>query len=252
MLRPVLLAMILAAITACEVNAEALKVYGSDAALPAMKEAAEAFGKSHGPIDVTGGPMSKWIDQVKVDSDMVFSGSEAVMAAFVKASDGRIQSAQVFPLYLRPSVILVRPGNPKAIKGLKDLFKPDLHVLVVNGSDLGSLWEDMAGRLGNIRSVRAFRANIVDAASSSSEAAKTWADDPSLDAWITWNTGQVSSSKVAEMIAVEPEYRIYRDIAIALTKEGKSKPEAGEFVKFLASPEGEAIFKKWGWVAKEE
>ena len=78
--------------------------------------------------------------------------------------------ATVRPLYLRPSAILVRPGNPKRIKGVGDLLTPGRRILVVQGSGQGGLWEDVSGRLGDIRSVRAMRANIVTFANNSGEA----------------------------------------------------------------------------------
>jgi accessory colonization factor AcfC len=48
---------------------------------------------------------------------------------------------------------------------------------------------------------------------------------------------------------VEAEFAIYRDTGVALTKRGKGRPEAREFVDFLSSPEASAIFSKWGWLA---
>jgi accessory colonization factor AcfC len=231
-------------------NAETLKVYGPGGPLPAMQEAAEAFGKMHGVrVDVVGGPTPKWIDQAKKDADLIFSGSETMMTDFIKAMEGAIDSTDVVPLYLRPSAILVRPGNPKSIHGLKDLLQPGRTILVVNGAGQNGLWEDMAGRLGDINSVRNLRANIRVFSGNSAEAKKAWVDDPTLDAWIIWNIWQVANPTLAETVEVEPEYRIYRDTGAALTKTGKNKADAKAFEEFLQSSQGAAIFAKWGWNA---
>jgi accessory colonization factor AcfC len=48
---------------------------------------------------------------------------------------------------------------------------------------------------------------------------------------------------------VEPSYAIFRDTGVALTKRGQTRPEAKQFVAFLTSAEGAAIFRKWGWIA---
>ena len=49
------------------------------------------------------------------------------------------------------------------------------------------------------------------------------------------------------MVPVEEPYRIYRDAGAVVTRHGKDNPQAQAFVDFLTSPDGRAIFKKWGW-----
>jgi accessory colonization factor AcfC len=230
--------------------AETLHVYGPGGPLPAIKEAAAAYGKQTGvTVDVVGGPTPAWIDKAKADGDVIYSGAETMMTDFANALPGVLDPATVRPLYLRPSSILVRPGNPKHIAGLADLLTPGHRVVVVNGSGQGGLWEDMAGRTGKIFEVKALRANIVVFAKNSAEAKKAWTDDPSLDAWIIWDIWQVANPTIADAVTVEPEYRIYRDAGVALTAAGEKKPEAKAFAEFLASSSGQAIFEHWGWTA---
>jgi accessory colonization factor AcfC len=229
--------------------AEPLKVYGPGGPLPAMKEAAAAFGKAHGlEVLVTAGPLPNWQAQAQKDADLIFSGSEVMMSDFIGALP-EIVPATVRPLYLRPSAILVRPGNPKGITGLRDLLKPEHRILVVNGAGQQGLWEDVVGRLGRIQDVRAFRSNIARYAKNSAEARQAWTEDGSLDAWLIWTIWQVSNPSLADQVAIEPELRIYRDTGIALTRRGQARPEATMFADFLASQEGERIFVKWGWTA---
>jgi accessory colonization factor AcfC len=228
--------------------AETLHVYGPGGPLPAMKEAAQQFGKAHGiDVQAVGGPTGQWLGQAKADADVVFSGSEGMMSDFVTASGGAIDSASIVPLYLRPSAILVRPGNPKHITGLADLLKPGHRIIVVNGSGQAGLWEDVAGRLGNIASVRALRANIGDFAATSADANQSWMADKGYDAWLIWNIWQVANPTIADQVAIAPRYRIYRDSAFALTRSGETKPAARAFAAFLASKAGAGIFANWGW-----
>src|SRR3546814_8440532 len=70
---------------------------------------------------------------------------------------GAIDEKTIDPLYLRASNILVRPGNPHHIGGLRDLLRPGFKVMVVQGAGQTGLWEDMAGRAGDIATVRALR-----------------------------------------------------------------------------------------------
>ena len=142
--------------------AQDLNVYGPGGPAPAMKEAAAAFGKTHGlTVNVTAGPTPAWADKAKQDADVLFSGAENMMSGFATALPGVFDLRDARTLYLRPSAILVRPGNPKGINGFKDLLKPGIKVMAVSGAGQTGLWEDVAGRLGDIGTVRAFRANLV-------------------------------------------------------------------------------------------
>ncbi len=229
--------------------AEPLHVYGPGGPMPAMKEAAAAFGTAHGiTVEVTAGPTPAWIEKAKADADLVFSGSETMMTDFVGAFGGQLDPAAVQPLYLRPAAILVRPGNPGRIAGFKDLLRPGHRVLVVNGAGQNGMWEDVAGRLGDIASVRAFRSNIVTYAGNSALARQAWTEDKSLDAWLIWSIWQVSNPTLADQVAIEPEYRIHRDAGVVLTQRGATKAPAKDFAAYLASPDGAKIFAKWGWI----
>lgn len=227
-----------------------IRVYGPGGPAPAMKEAAKAFERKTGtPVMVTAGPTPEWIAHAKADADIIYSGSETMMTDFAQAMEGGFDETKAEPLYLRPLAILVRPGNPKKITGLADLFKPGHRVLVVNGAGQNGVWEDAAGRKREIASVRALRANIVKYAKNSALARQDWINDPSLDAWIIWNIWQVANPTLADVVPIESEYAIYRDTGIVATKKGETNPAAMEFIVFVKSADGAAIFQRWGWLA---
>lgn len=230
-------------------TAPEVRIYGPGGPAPAMKEAAKVFEQKTGtPITVTAGPTPEWIQNAKTDAHIIYSGSETMMTDFAQAMEGGFDETKVEPLYLRPLSILVRPGNPKKIKGLADLFMPGHRVLVVNGAGQNGVWEDAAGRKGNIESVRALRKNIVKYAKNSATAKQEWTNDPSLDAWLIWNIWQVANPTLADVVPVEKDYVIYRDTGVVLTKKGEEVPAAKQFVSFLKSDDGAVIFKKWGWI----
>lgn len=238
------------ALIAAPAMAEPVHVYGPGGPLPAMREAAAAFSKAQGiEVLVVGGPTSAWSERAKADGDLVYSGAETMMSDFLTSMPDTLDPASVEPLYLRASAILVRPGNPSGIKGVEDLFKPGHRILVVNGSGQGGLWEDIAGRLGSIESVKGFRMNIAKVARNSAEAKQAWTEDASLDAWLIWTIWQKSNPSLADIVDIEPQYRIYRDAGIALTKKGQANADAGKFKAYLSTPEAQAIFVKWGWTA---
>src|SRR3546814_19749862 len=96
----------------------------------------------------------------------MFSGAENMMTDFVKAMNGAIDEKTIDPLYLRASNILVRPGNPHPLCGLRDLLRPGFKLMVVTGAAQTPLWQVMAVRAGDIPPLRALRAHIVRHASS--------------------------------------------------------------------------------------
>ena len=239
--------------------AETLFVYGPGGPLPAMKDAAAAFERAHGVVvQVTGGPTPPWLERARNDADVVFSGAENMMTDYIKQladtaggrgpHPGRIDESTIVPLYLRPVAMLVRPGNPKRIRRFEDLLRPGMKVLVVQGAGQNGLWEDVAGRTGDIRVVHAFRHNIGAVAENSGAAKQRWTDDKSFDAWLIWNVWQVANPTLAEAIPVAERWRIYRDAGVALTVKGRERTAARDFAAFLQSPEGARIFARWGWM----
>ena len=139
-------------------------------------------------------------------------------------------------------------NNPKGFKGFEDLLAPGTKILVVQGAGQTGVWEDVAGRKGNIQTVRAFRKNIAVFAANSAEAKKAWIEKADLDAWLIWNIWQVANKELADLVPIKEEYQVYRDAGIALTRQGKTKEAARKFVEFVQSPEGGKIFAKWGWM----
>ncbi len=228
---------------------EVLNVYGPGGPAPAMKEAAQAFGAANKiTVEVTGGPTPQWVDKAKTDADVVFSGAENMMSDFAKALPGAFDLKNAEPLYLRPVAILVRPGNPKRISGFRDVLKPGTKVMAVAGAGQTGLWEDVAGRTGDIAMVRAFRKNLVlPEAPNSAEARKRWTEQPDIDVWLIWNIWQVANPELAQLVEMDEPFRIYRDTGVVLTHRGAERAQAKAFVAFLQSPQGQSIFAKWGW-----
>lgn len=224
-------------------------VYGSEGPFPAIHEAANVFGaKNNVRLDVVSGPASKWLDQARADADVIFASAEFMMSDFIHGGELQIDAATVTPLYMRPSAILVRPGNPKGIHDFPDLLQPGVRVMVVTGSGQTGLWEDMAGKQGDIRTIRTLRKNILLFAANSTEAVRLWRERDDIDAWLTWSIWHLPLHEHADLVPVSDEYVIYRQCNVALTQRGKAKPPAAQFVEFLVSAEGARIFKSWDWL----
>ena len=237
----------MATILAATAASADISLFGPGGPTPAMKEAATAFEEQTGiAVAVTGGPASDWMDDAKANADAIYSGSQNMMDDFI-ASHGKIIDDNVEPLFLRPSAILVRKGNPKEIDGIADLVERDLGLMVVDGAGQVGMWEDVVGRLRDVAAMKSFRANIDILAPNSGAARDIWNSDDSVDAWLIWNHWQIDNPDIADLVATEPELTIYRDTSIAWTEKGKGNDEVTQFVNFLKSDEGAKIFAAHGW-----
>lgn len=252
--RSLVLAAGLVPVLAAGVLAEdALRLYGAVGPSPAIEEAAMVFAtRNNTKVEVISGPRHIWRDKAALDADLMFSDADFMMSEYVRSMQLQIDEGSITPLYLRPSAILVRPGNPKQITDLPDLVRPGVNVMVVNSAGQSGLWEDMAGKLEDIRTVRALRKNIVIFAVDGDEAVKMWRLRDDIDAWITWNTWQMPLRGRAQVVVPSRTYRVLRQCSIALTARGKDNPLAGKFIEFLGSPDARAIFDTWGWVAPKD
>jgi accessory colonization factor AcfC len=247
--RPALFALAAVLLSVSTYAQDSLRIYSPGGSAPALREAATAFEKKAGAkIEIIAGPEAQWLGEAKNDADLIFSGSEAMMTDVVNAMDGQLSHFKVTSLYLRPLSILVRPGNPKRIHGVKDILKPGVKVLVVNGIGQRGSWEDMAGRKGDLNTVIALRKNIVSYVKNSFEAKQSWMDNKDIDVWLTWNIWQVANPQLSDVVPIERDYVIYRDCNIAITQRAEGKPSAKGFVEFLQSADGARIFAKWGWI----
>ncbi|MBU0716815.1 MAG: substrate-binding domain-containing protein, partial [Planctomycetes bacterium] len=248
--RFLIVALAATAIGATSVSAqEVLQVYGSEGPYPAMREAATVFAERNTvDLQIVADSVEKWLSQAKAEADLVYSSAEFMMVDIIQGMGGEIDENSATPLYWRPAAILVRPGNPKHIYDFPDLLRPGVKVMVVNGSGQTGLWEDMAGRRGNFRTVHALRNNIVLFATDSTEARRMWLAEDDIDAWLTWNIWYQADPRHSTLVPVSEDYVIYRQCSIALTKRGRQKPLASQFVGFLKSPEAAEIFAKWGWI----
>ena len=214
-----------------------------------MKAAAAEYEKLTGvQVVVQAGPTSKWEKDARQNADIIYSGSEAMMSDFSKLFSDRIVQETVMPVYLRPAAILVRRGNPENIRGVADLAGKNVKILVTHGAGQVGMWEDIAGRQGDIGMVKAIRKNIGFFAPNTGVARQTWLKDDSFDAWLVFNIWGISNPDAGEIVPIEPEYRIYRPMDIALTQNGQKNEGAAGFYRFIASREGKRIFEKYGWM----
>lgn len=228
---------------------EVLHLYGPLGTNPAIEEAAIAYAAENNvELNVVSGPLEAWRPRAGQDGDFVFCSGEFIMSDFVQQGALHVEDTSVTPLYVRPSVILVRPSNPKDIRDFPDLLRPGMKVMMVNASGQTGLWENITGKLQSLQNLVALEKNIVFCAADPEEAIRLWQEHEELDAWITWNVWHIPRRDVARVVPMSEDYRIYRRCSISLTQRSQSNPWATGFLDYLGSEEAGEVFRSWGWM----
>ena len=227
-----------------------VRFYGAGGPHTAFKKVANVWEKKTGKrIEIIAGPERKWSAKAQADADILWGTSEQSMTAFLETYK-TFSSDQVEPIYIRPTIIAVKSGNPKNIKRFEDLLKDGVKIVVTEGAGVSNTsgtgtWEDVAGRLGRLEDIRAFRRNIVAFGKGSGASLKAF-KELGADAWITWPDWPVTYADTLEEVPLPRERQIWRDVNVALSPD--ADPEAKQFLDFLVTPEAQALMKTEGWI----
>lgn len=226
-----------------------VKLYGAGGPHTAFQKVATAWeAKTGQKVEIIAGPEKKWSPLAQADADILWGTSEQSMTAFLETYK-TFSSDQVEPIYIRPTIIAVKAGNPKNISGFDDLLKPGMKIIVTEGAGVYNTsgtgaWEDVAGRLGKLEDVAAFRKNIAVFAKGSGASYRAFLS-MDADAWITWPNWPASKGELAQ-VDISPERTVWRDVNVALSPD--ADPEAQQFLDFLLTEEAQKLMLTEGWV----
>jgi accessory colonization factor AcfC len=224
---------------------DTLFVYGPGGPQAPMEECAHLFSVKYSiPVKVTAGPETKWIADALQKADLIFGGAEYMLTQFAIQHPGFIDSTTRTELYKRAAGILVRPGNPKNIKSFKDLTRPGIKILDVNGAGQLGMWEDIAGKQNLIGPIQQ---NIARSFANTALAIDAWKTDRTYDAWIIYASWHYRLKQHTTLIKIPPAQTVYRGTPIAVTTITDQKAAALKFVRYLKTNEAHRVFHKWGW-----
>jgi len=227
-----------------------IRLYGACGPQNALRQVADAWERSNDlKVRITCGPEPSWSQQAQLDADIIWGTSEQSMTAFLQSFPS-FPSKDVTPVYLRPAIIAVKTGNPRRIQRFEDLLQPGIRIVVTEGSGIANtsgtgLWEDIAGRLGNLEDVKRFRRNIVDFSTGSGASFKAF-QRLDADAWITWPEWAVDNPTILQAIPISSDRSIWRDLNIAVSS--SADPQAESFLRFLVSDEAQKLMRGAGYV----
>lgn len=227
--------------------AERLMIFAGAASQPPTEEAVKVFEKKTGvKVDVVFGGSGYVLSQMMLSrqGDLYFPGSSDFME-IAKKKDAVFPETEKNVVYL-VSAINVQKGNPKQIKSLKDLTRPGLKVAIANpeGVCVGTYAVEIIEKKFSPDEKALFRNNLLNYTESCEKTATAIALK-AADAVIGWRVFQYWNPERIETVPLQAAELVRIGyIPIAVAKYTKNKGLAQQFIDFLLSEEGKALYKK--------
>ncbi len=237
---------------ACGGGEQTLEVFVGSATKPATEEAARLFEERYGvKVDLHFGGSGAMLSQMKLTGrgDIYFPGSSDFMEK-AEEEDIVLPDSERIVVYLIPA-INVQKGNPKDIQSLEDLARPDVKFAIADPETVcvGLYAAEILDKAGLSQSIRP---DIVTYAESCAKTAGLVALK-SVDAVIGWRVFQYWAPDEIETVYLGPDQvpRIGY-VPIAISKSSEQPVLAQQFIDFVTSDEGKAIYAKWHYLTSEQ
>ncbi|NQS88823.1 molybdate ABC transporter substrate-binding protein [Patescibacteria group bacterium] len=208
-----------------------------------MSEIVKIFSEEHNvKIDCSYAGSGTLLNQIQVTKrgDLYMPGSVSWIERLEPT--GLVESKHTVCYFI--PVILVKKGNSKNVKTLKDLVKPGIRL---------GLGDSKACAIGSI-SIRIFKKNNIKV----EEVKKNLVFNSltvnelgvqiqvgKVDAVIVWDATASYFANWGDIVKIPRNDNIISTVAIAQLSCSKHKKLAREFVKFLISKQGQEIFRKY-------
>ncbi len=227
-----------------------LEIFVGSASKPPALAAKAAYEKAHPNVilDMTFGGSGTLLNQIMLEQtgDIYMPGSDDFMEKAEK-QQVVIHSTRKIAAYLVP-VINVQHGNPKHIRTLADLARPKMRVgLAKTGSVC--LGDVSAEILKKAKLEEQVKKNVVTYAGSC-EQAQQLVQLGEVDAIIGWDSFRAWAPDKIDNVRIPANLIRVRNVPAAVVVYSKQQQAAADFVNFLASKQGKAIFSKNGYSVK--
>lgn len=217
------------------------------ASKPPTTEAKEVFEKSHPDIvvDISFGGSGTLLNQMTLEEigDIYMPGSDDYMD---KAEKKRavLPETRSIAAYLVPA-ICVQEGNPKGIRSLADLARPGMTIGLAEAGAV-CLGDVSAEILRSAKLEEQVKKNVITYARSCDQT-QHLLQLGEVDAIIGWDVFQHWAPDHIDIVPIDPAHLRVRSIPAAITVYSEKRAEAQQFIDFLISEEGKAIFAKHGY-----
>ncbi len=229
------------------VQAQRLLILAGAAVRPPLEEAARAYEKESGTkVDLVFGGSGYVLSQMILSrrGDLYFPGSSDYMER-AKAQGVVFPETERRVAYLVPAIIVPK-GNPKGIKGLKDLLRPGIRVAIANpeGVCVGAYAVEIIEHAFSEAEKKEFRARLVNYTRSCAATAMAVMLG-NVDAVLGWRVFAFWAPDKLEVVPLKKEEIVrigYLPVAVA--RFASQPKEAQRFIAFLLSPKGRDIFRR--------
>jgi len=177
------------------------------------------------------------------ETDVFFPGSEYYMKIAIEK--GAVNDGDAFPAAYMIPVITTPKGNPKNIRTLEDMARPGVKVGLGEFETvaIGRLTKKMLTEEGLFEAVSK---NHVFVGPNSTKLQLNVALG-SIDAAINWKATVIMFSDKCDYIDIPLEQLKYSIAPCGFSTFSKNKPLAQNYVAFIMSDEGQAIFESEGY-----
>jgi len=232
-----------------------LLVFAGAASKPPLDELAKDYEHRTGQrVDLVYGGSGFVLSQMRLArrGDIFFPGSSDFMelarrlGAVVPDTERRVA-------FLVPA-INVQKGNPKGIRGLKDLLRPGLRVAIGNPETVcvGTYAVEVVEAALDPAERALFRANLVNYTDSCEKTA-TAVSMKAVDAVVGWSVFQHWDPARIQTLPLAPDQvRRVGYLPLAVSAYTRQPAAARRFLDFVASPEGRAAFVRHHYFATPE
>jgi accessory colonization factor AcfC len=214
-----------------------LRLYGPGGPYAPILECAGLYARRAGmAAAVVKDQPDRLAERLARDGDIHYTGAPYMMADFLAAHPGVLDEATVVELQPRRMGLMVRSSNPKAVRGVEDLFSGRLNLLDV-------ALENMAGVRGET-DTRRLAAHV--AVTTGEQGLAAWTSRPDLDVWVTYRSWHVRVGAGADFLPI-PGPDGLRATPVAVTRTSRHRAAALDCIAFFQTGEARAVFRKFGW-----
>lgn len=145
-------------------------------------------------------------------------------------------------------VLIVAKGNPKRIAGLQDLLRPDLRTALGNPK---------ACQVGRITALILERTGldwdqVADKESLTVNELAVWVKMNAVDAAVVWNATAAAVADSVDCVQIKTDPTDLSSVAGVRLSTSQNPEMADAFLQFMAGPEGQAIWKQYGYLGAAE
>lgn len=223
--------------------ADELFVYSGAGLKKPMEEIAVLYNETHQDTDIVfnyagSGQLLTQLETT-LKGDVFLVGSE--VAYNVAKAKGLVGDA--YEISHHTPAIVVLKGNPKNVQTLEDLTREDIKVIL--GEEKASAIGKTAQEILKKNQLEAINDRVVSTANTVNEMVVQLTLG-SADAMIATIDSVYMSPKV-EVIEIDPAQNIDQIVTGGVVLNSAQASEATQFMEFVASEEGQAIFARYGF-----